>query len=599
MSDKLVSLYNTELSELRRLTAEFARLHPARIHMSEDDVPDPHVKRLLEGVALLNARIRQKIDDEFPELTGALLDHLYPHYLAPIPSMAVVEFGCQKDLAAAATLPARTEMEAEAIDNQCCRFSTAQPVTLWPITIEEASLKSRPFTAPGDRRTAGAVSVLQLKLRCRAPDQTFKKLGVDRLRFFLRGAHAESYPLHELICSSCVAVAVADSAADAAPVILGPQALRTVGLERDEALLPTPARAAFAYRLLTEFFVFPNKFTFFEVCGLSARSATLGNSLHLYIYLNRARPELERDITAAFALNCTPVINLFQHRSEPIRLTRTQNEYRVQPAGSRPGAIEVYSLDTVVASSSGSVRPYKPLYALTHSGAAANEKRFWHASRRQSYGSAALLDCYLSLVDLDLDPNLPADSVVSVEMTCTNGNLPQRLPFGNGHPILRLVSPLAAVSSISALTMPTPAVRMAQRDQGTWRLVSHLLLNHLSLTGGEAGADALKEMLRLYDFVDNRETRGLIDAIFSITSVQRTARVPAQRGALCRGLEILLELNDSVRPESGMYLLLSVLEQVFALQATINSFTRFNVAVRGKPGTLYKWPARVGSRQLL
>src|SRR5712664_2656127 len=101
MSDALLPYYDRELNALRRLAAEFAATHPkiaGRIRLAPETVDDPHVERLLEGVAYLAARVHHRLDDEFPELTDALLSVLYPHYLAPVPSAMVVQFGCQPDL---------------------------------------------------------------------------------------------------------------------------------------------------------------------------------------------------------------------------------------------------------------------------------------------------------------------------------------------------------------------------------------------------------------------------------------------------------------------------------------------------------------------
>src|SRR5215470_13619897 len=143
MADELLSYYNQELLYLTKLGAEFAERHPAaagRLRISADAVEDPHVSRLMQGVAFLNARIRRKLDDEFPELTDALLGQLYPHYLAPIPSMSIVSFAVQKDLAESRTVRAGCEIETEAIGGETCRFRTTQDVPLWPIELESASL---------------------------------------------------------------------------------------------------------------------------------------------------------------------------------------------------------------------------------------------------------------------------------------------------------------------------------------------------------------------------------------------------------------------------------------------------------------------------
>jgi type VI secretion system protein ImpG len=605
--DDWLTHYNRELGALRRLTGEFARNHPkvaGRLRISADAVEDPHVSRLIEGVALLNARIRQKIDDEFPELTDALLDQLYPHYLAPIPAMGIVQLGCQKDLPGSFTLPAGTEIDSEPVNGESCRFTTAQPCEIWPVALEQASLTGRPLVAPANPRAAGAVAVLRLGAACLAPDQTFTKLGIDRLRVFLRGPAEETYPLYELIHNHTVGVALADSAADPAPVLLGPEAVTPMGLERDQGMLPYSARSGPGYRLLTEFFAFPEKLLFFEIAGLTAKTLlAAGPRLDVFLYLNRSSVELERAIDAqSFGLNCVPVVNLFRQRAEPFRLLHTQAEYRVVPDVRRPNALEVFAIQEVRATSpDGESATYLPYYSVRHAGVLRGELRFWQAVRRPAEEGDGALESFLSLADLDLDPELPANWVVSVETLCTNRNLTARLPYGGGHPYLSLVKPQAQVTGVTAVSPLSAPLRLPNRRQGRWRLISHLLLNHLSLIDGTEGAEALKEMLRLYDYRDSPETRAVIDSIVAIKSAQRTARAPggAGMGALCRGIEIELTLDERTAPTSGAYLLACVLERVFALQATINSFTRLSVAVRGRPGYLHRWPPRAGDKILL
>jgi type VI secretion system protein ImpG len=605
VSEQLLYHYTRELAALRRLAGDFARAHPEaaeRLRLTPDAVEDPHVSRLLEGVALLNARIREKLDDEFPELTDALLDRLYPHYLAPVPSMAIAEVVCQKDLAAPALVAAGATLESEPVGAEICRFSTTQALTLLPVLIEEATLMSRPFAGPGSKEAVKDFpAALRITLRCRTPDLTFAKLGVDRMRFFVRGRNTLAYSLHELVCSATMAVAVAESPSDERVLLLDRESVRAVGFEPDERMLPAMARSNPAFSLLTELFAFPDKFLCFEVKGLERGASSAGARLQLYLYLREPRAELERLVDAGvLALNCVPIVNLFAQRAEPIRLSRTQSEYRIVPDARRPEALEVYSIDRVTATSpDGETRAYQPFYATTHAGVSRKDARFWYATRRPADETGGGSDSFISLVDLDLDPQLPADWVLSVETTCTNRDLPARLPFGGGHPILRLTQPLATVSAVTAVTAPTPTLRLPSREQGRWRLISHLLLNHLAVTGGEGGADALKELLRLYDFRDSPATRAVIDAILSIDAAQCTARVEDGSGIVCRGLDIALSVSATAGPESGVYVLASVLARLFSLLTTINSFTRLRVTVRDKPGVLYQWPARIGSRLLV
>src|SRR6195256_1502612 len=192
MSDALLPYYERELDAIKRLAAEFADTHPkiaGRLRLSANAVDDPHVARLLEGVAFLAARVHHRLDDEFPELTDALLGVLYPHYLAPVPSAAIMQFQSDPDLALPLNISAGIALETEPVRGEVCRFRTSWPITLWPIEIENVRLSGLPLAAPANPLATGAVSVLRITLKCRSADVDFARLGIDRLRFFIRGAH--------------------------------------------------------------------------------------------------------------------------------------------------------------------------------------------------------------------------------------------------------------------------------------------------------------------------------------------------------------------------------------------------------------------------
>ncbi|WP_119459033.1 type VI secretion system baseplate subunit TssF [Rhodospirillaceae bacterium SYSU D60014] len=610
MVDELLPYYNRELAYIRRLAAEFAEAHPkiaGRLRLSADAIEDPHVGRLVESFAFLNARIRHKLDDDFPELTDALLNVLYPHYLAPVPSMAIVQFACQPDLAGAYTVPAGVEIETEPVGGETCRFRTCYPTTLWPIALQGASLTGRPLVAPAASRAGGAVATLRLRLRCLAEDMTFTQLAPDSLRFFLRGQPQQVFPLYELILNNTLLVALADSANDPNPVFLDPDCIRAVGFERDEGMLPYPARSFIGYRLLTEFFAFPEKFLFFDLTRLSGKVLLeAGNKLEIFFYLNSTSAELERSVSAeSFALGCAPIVNLFRQRAEPIQLTQADSSYRVVPDARRPAATEIYSIDRVSASSpSGEEVTFRPFYSVKHAGDPDGPSSFWHPMRCAAGARDPGTDMFLSLVDLDFNPAAPADWIVSVDTTCLNRDLPAKLPYGGGHPHLQLAEGASAVTSVTCITPPTPTLRPPMREGGRWRLISHLTLGHLSLIDHEEGADALREILKLYDFRDSQDTRAIIDSVLGIRSRRGTARAPSQAlsqdaGAFCRGVEIDIEFDDRRFSESGLFLLASVLERFLALYASINSFTRLTAKVRGRPGILRKWRPRAGDRILL
>jgi type VI secretion system protein ImpG len=208
-----------------------------------------------------------------------------------------------------------------------------------------------------------------------------------------------------------------------------------------------------------------------------------------------------------FALGCVPIVNLFKQQCEPIRLGHTDTEYRIVPDARRAPNLEVWQVERVHETrSDGSVRRWRPFYRMTQGdreGDAAGA--FYHVARRD--GSAGGSEVYLAPYDPEFDPETPGGSVISVEALCTNRDLPAALPFGGGHPELRFVEPLAAVTRLSCVFAPTPPLRPPLRERRFWRLVSHLSLGHLSLVGGEQGAAALREVLQLYDLRGVAETR--------------------------------------------------------------------------------------------
>ncbi len=607
MADQLLPYFNQELVAIRRLAAEFATTHPkiaGRLRLSPDAVDDPHVARLLDGVAFLSARAQQRLDDEFPELTDTLLNILYPHYLAPFPSCAIVQFAAKPDLQAMMEIPAGFALETEAVRGQSCRFRTTSNLQIWPVALDSARLMGLPFTAPANPAVTGAKAVLRLVLTTLSPDGKFSGIGIDKLRLFLRGSPATSLPLFEMLAGHTLGIALADSPNDPNPVLLPKTALSQVGFDPSEALLPWPARSFSGFRLLSEYFAFPQKFMFLDINGLEAKAAvTSGNKLEIFVYLDRTTGELERAVNAeVFALGCTPIVNLFQQRCEPIHLDHTVSEYRVLPDARRSGVMEVWNITSVTeVKADASTQPWRPFYRLAQ-GVDDNQQDggLYYETRRPALASLGGTDTFLAPYDPAFDPTVKSDSVLSVETLCLNRDLPSELPFGGGHPRLTALKPNSGIASISCLTPPTPTLRQELRARGAWRLISHLSLAHLSVTGGAQGAAALKEVMRLYDLRDTAETRMALDALLAVRAAPGTARVQNSRlGAFCRGLDVTLEFEPRAFQGSGLFLLSSVLERFLALHASINSFVRTTVTLRGKTDPEARFPARAGTRTLL
>ena len=615
MSDELLPYYERELSFIRGSSGRFAEAHPKiaeRLRLGKDgQSADPHVERMIQAFAYLTARVRCKLEDDFPEITESLLGVLYPHYQAPIPSMSVVQFDldpAQNQLTTGHVVPRLTELQTDPVHGDACLFRTCYPVTLWPVGLSQATLGQAPLTAPRTIHSPRTLSVLRLVLNSRDEAPPLEKLALRSLRFFLNGLPQHVFRLYELILNNTLGVALATSPQDDAPVLLGRNCLRPVGFERDEGMFPDTARSFPGYRLLTEFFTFPQKFLFFDLVGLDPRAlARAGRRLEVFLYLNQADTDLEANVSAdTFRLGCAPVVNLYPRRAEAIELTHTDYEYRVVPDVRRPLAHEVYSIDRVVATSpDGEAAEFFPFYSVKHGRAGRAARAFWHAARREAEQGQDAGDpgteVFLSLVDLAFEPAAPAGWTLDVTTTCLNRDLPHQLPFGGGQPRLQFSEGGALVSGITCLTPPTRTLRPAARHGALWRLISHLSLNHLSLgDGARDQAEALREILKLYDFADSAETRKMLDGVLSVRTrrdVGRPAGAPA--GVLCRGVEVAVHFDETCFSGNGLFLFASVLERFLALYCTVNSFTRMIATVEGREGELRRWQPRVGEQVVL
>ncbi|MBS0987593.1 type VI secretion system baseplate subunit TssF [Acetobacter okinawensis] len=607
MADSLLPYFNQELTAIRQLAAEFARTHPkiaGRLRLSPDTVDDPHVARLLDGVAFLSARVHARLDDEFPELTDTLLDILYPHYLAPFPSCAIAEFVPRPETTTPIEIAAGFELETEAVRGQSCRYRTAAPMTLWPVRIESAHLSSQPFAAPLNPRAAGAVAVLRLVVTTLNADMPFSTLGMDRLRLFFRGEGPSALSLYELLAGHTLGVALATSPQDGAPVCLGPDAIQQVGYAAEEALVPWSGRGFAGFRLLSEYFAFPQKFMFLDLCGLGARTMVLdGSRLEIFLYLNHSSAELERTVDAdMIALGCAPVVNLFHQRCEPMPLDHTTTDYRVLPDARRAKVTEVWEVTNVTElRQDGTSRPFQPFYRMAAPHAPHTEDTpSYRIARREAGEGLGGTDSFVNIFDPAFDPTRPSDSVLSVQALCFNRDLPTELPFGGGHPLFRQLQPHGSIQDVQCIVPPTPTLRPERRSRGAWRLISHLSLGHFSITGEGEGAASLREVLRLYDLVDTAETRAAIEAIVGVHATPGVARVQgAKLGAFCRGLDVELELDGRAFHSGRLYLLTAVLARFMALHANINSFVRTTLRLRGKTEPEARFPPMAGARALL
>jgi type VI secretion system protein ImpG len=610
MRDELLHYYERELTYLRRLGAEFGRRYPkvaSALQLEPTRSDDPHVERLLEGFAFLTARVHLKLDDEFPRITEALLDVVYPEATRPVPALSLVQFELDPDqgkLTGGYRIPPETMLHSRPTNGVTCRFRTCYDTTLWPLEVSAAAWEAPHQLDPPIRGT-DAVAALRLVLKC-PPELGFGKLELDTLRLYLNAEPNVAAALYELLCHGCTQIQLRRPGGRQEPVVLPPTALRPVGFELDEGVLPVPRRSFVGYRLLTEYFTLPEKFYFLDLSGLTAlREADFGDTVEIVFLIrtferNERRALLEGAVSRdTIRLGCTPIINLFPVTSEPILLNQRQPEYLVVADARRRQAVSVYAVEDVVAVTPRGDAPvrFEPLYTLRHKAAGEGARHFWQASRRpRGWRMDEGSDVYLSFVDADASLARPEADAATARLLCFNGELPARLRMGDpqgdfelpgGGPIRRVVG----------LVNPTAAIEPPLGQPLLWKLVSLLSLNYVSLA--EGGADVLRQVLRLHNLPDSAAGEKQIDAILEVRSAPTYARVGGEHGvAFARGHEVEIELDEEQFAGGGVYLLGSVLDRFLGLFTSLNSFNVLRVRTPQRREVLRAWPPRAGWKAL-
>jgi len=612
-TDELLVSYERELRFIRKLATEFSDKYPqvaARLQLEPTKCEDPHVERLIEAFAMLTARVHLRLDDDFSEVTDALLGILYPHYLRPIPSMTIVQMTLDPDVGAVEggfRVPPKSILHSRPVGGVRCAFRTAYPLRLFPIEVSEVEFV-------GSVAHLGAIpdevrSALRIELKT-VNGAAFSDLAIEDLRFFMDAASGDIHQLYELFLRDPQGMVVRQGGQDVKTFMLPPSEIKPVGFGKDEGLLEYPAESFLGYRLLQEYFTFPDKFLFVELGGLSTPTQSCsGETLEIFLLLTQSIAQLDIRVDKEnLKLGCTPAVNLFERTADPIRLNHSSVEYQVQPDTRSPDACEVHSILGVNSMKQGSAEliSYQSFFEVRHGAGEDHSGAYWHAQRRPSLrrGDSGS-EVFISLVDPEFNGLSAPIDVLNVRTLCTNRGLPSRLPFGNDTGDFQLEA-RPGVSKVIALRKPTAPAPAPASGRNRWRLVSHLSLNYLSIveadqsgTGEGSALEALREILRLYDFTDSAVTRQRIAGLVGLRSHHIVRRV--NRGTttgFARGLEVDLEFDPTQYAGLGVFLFASILERFLGMYTTVNSFTQTVARERFSPGILKRWAPRAGQALL-
>jgi len=572
--------FQQEISNLRDLAAEFAKAHPALAPMLEGQSADPDVERLLEGVAFLTGLLREKIDDEFPEIIQGLMQLIFPHYLRPIPATTIIAFNPKPNLKQPYTVPAGVKLASNPIDGTQCIFQTCYEVEAHPLKLKAAFFDQMPGQPP----------LITLAFKLTGMD--LSRWTPTRLRLHLAKEYPDAANIFYLLIRCLRSITLA-SVEGGSSCVLEPDQLRPVGFTEEEGMLPYPSHSFPGYRIIQEYFILPHKYLFIDINGFD-RWTNRGNGAEFKIIFEfKELPFPPPKITGDnFVLFATPAVNVFEHDADPISLDHRRNEYRVRPSGQNKAHYQVYSVDKVSGYRQGTVkaREYEPFEMFQTES---RDHPIYHVSfKRSPVGNT--IDALLSFTYPDKGET-PAPETLSIAITCTNGELAERLQVGD---ISQPTSNSPELLEFKNIRPPTASVLPPLGSTLLWRFLSLYSLNYLSL----ARADNIKALLKLYIFSESRDQTATytnnrrVEGI-SAVDVRREDRLVM--GYLMRGQEIVLKAHsDHFASDGDLFIFGSVLENFFGCYASINSFTNFRIEEVLK-GDIYKWPARIGDRPLI
>ena len=624
MDPRLLRHYNQELQHLREMGAEFAAQFPkiaARLRMDGLEVSDPYVERLLEGFAFLTGRIQLKLEAEFPKFTQRLVEILYPQFLAPMPSMLIARLSPQAgDAALASGLKvvrgSKLQSAAGRAGPTRCQFRTAHDVTLWPIEIVGAEYfshaSSLPLGSQPDwKKFAGGV---RITLRASGvPD--FSQLKLDDLRVHISAPDEVAYRLNELVCGNAMGICViAGRNPGGRHALLDTEAIEAVGFDEAHALLPVTLRGFEGYRLMQEYFAFPQRFLFFDVCGVGDLLRQVGGQeIDLVVLFSRGDASLLQSVDAnSFALNCVPAINLFEHRCDRIHVSRESHDLHVVPDRVRPMDFEIQAITAVTGYGVGldSERKFLPLYSAFHAEehgheayfALQREPRMMSTTQRRDGPRSSYIgsEVFMSIVDPQEAPYADNLQQLGVTATCSNRDLPLLMPMGSAGGDLTLEQSLP-VASIRVIKGPSRPLSAQREGNVTWRFINQLTLNHLSLTDTdkEQGAAALRELLRLYAHEGDAALHRQIEGVRSVITRQVVRRLPLPGPiAFGRGVQIELVVDELAFQGSSAFLFGCVMERFFARHVSMNGFTETRVRSHTRGDIMIGRP-RCGARPIL
>ncbi|OEC91137.1 type VI secretion system baseplate subunit TssF [Acinetobacter sp. YK3] len=602
MIEQLLPYYEKQLQEFGQQSREFAQKYPKiaqRLSLNQEQIDDPHIERLIQAFSLIAARIDKKLEDSYDVFTHSLFEVMFPQYLRHFPACTVVSFediNKLKQLTAAHIIPQKTALKSRSFKGVQCEFNTTNDVHLLPISLTQLDFQTSPSTHMHLNQNA------TLSLKFEIFNDAQKWILDEKLPIYLDAI--SNFPLQVLDSIFRKDTGFAIRVGQRVVEISNP--FEVMGFTEQESLLPIDQHTHHAYRLLMEYFCFPEKFNYLNL-DLSRLKGLLNQQnqfeilIHLKLNLNDqavVRNYSELNI-ANFKLFTTPAINLFEKQAEPQKISHTQLQYPLITDAHHPELYQVYSVIemNMVREKTNQEQthlPVLPFFAMSHYQ---NDKVQFFYSLNYVPAQNKTTQMGYSIVSKHLKPYEIKSDFISTRLLCSNGDLPHEA-LSQSNNILNLNDSSLARRAL-ILKRPTSPFHFDKNKNEQWRIISHLSLNTLALMKGDA-LSHVKELLALYNLPHSKENILLIDALKQLSFSTTNKLVNSKPFPMfIRGVKAELAVNKSVFRGHSLYIFSQLLSHIFNLKVQINSFVDVVVKDSLNQQEIYQCVQNVGGKTLL
>ena len=602
MIEELLPYYEKQLQEFGQQSREFAQKYPKiaqRLSLNQEQIDDPHIERLIQAFSLVAARIDKKLADSYEVFTRSLFEVMFPQYLKPFPACSVVSFediNKVKQLTAVHEIPKSTALKSRSFKGVQCEFTTTRPVRLLPILLNRLNFKTNPSAHMHLNQNA------ILSFGFEIFNQSTEQLIHEKLPIYLDAI--SNFPLQVLDNVFNKSTGFSLKVGNDFIEITNP--FEVVGFDETESLLPIDQHTHQAYRLLMEYFCFPEKFNYLNLNLNFLKHLPIEQNefevlIHLKLNLNdQACIQNYAELNVAnFKLFSTPVVNLFNKQAEPQKINHKQLEYSLVTDAHHPEFYQVYSIlemNMIREKSNQDQRtfPVLPFFAMSHYHQ--NDVQFFYSVNPTQLQNKFVGTGY-SIISKHLSPQSTKSDFISTRLLCCNRDLPHEA-LSQANNILTLNDSNLARRAL-VLKRPNKPYYFEQNKKEQWRIISHLSLNTLSLMKDNA-VSHIKELLELYNLSKSKENHLIIDSIKNIHFSLAQKLVEAKPFPLfVRGVKVNLSIDAQFFRGHSLYIFTQLLSHIFNLKVQMNSYVDVIVSDSNSQQELYQCVQNVGGKKLL